>query len=596
MTLREPHIKSFVPPQIIGWEEYTLIKTVIREIPLSNQAYVLQISGMTPYGTLMTVGKPKAGETIYISWLGSPALTGKAGVRFPDAEVCFNVFSYNLVTYATCSLCHDVFRKIFSIFYSEYFPIRNFNVKFEELTVAGFKEALSEKSRITEMNVWKLLDKNDMQIQDAPTLESLIVDHGERIPFDRFPELYPIPNIARHFYKRDNVDMRLNVKITDTVRELINNLKMKPKFAICFCMWIVDYRQILVIGIMSQQLIVILHSLLQSIGSAFRHYNDSINNTAREEAKRLIILEFTARSSISIFSKRNSQILHLVTISYPSSMVNNEVKLSGQKTLIFAIDESNVASNKLFSDYFHNINKHPCGLLMPMIEILRLFEISTVITVTAFTLKQGKIDKSNGSPCNENNKCRKSVTRKQTIVLKYAVNKTVQSIKNDIICHLEVIVNEAYEKEDLENTRLKKFWQVKEPLAIEPVKIVLHFQYKSPTEPLIKKHLQQTVDYDDNSNTSKGIMWHLMKDNVDIIKKILSTPTPLEIVAKMYFNKLSGKDVEDDKKSTNWSHMYREKDAQERTPNQSKQSNRGGSNTEDNDVIMYINEKLYFPT
>ncbi|CAI2197764.1 3763_t:CDS:2, partial [Funneliformis geosporum] len=69
----------------IGWEEYTLIKAgakrindapfknvnyhkkLLKEIPLSNQVSVLQISGMTPYGSLMTIGKPKAGETIYIS-------------------------------------------------------------------------------------------------------------------------------------------------------------------------------------------------------------------------------------------------------------------------------------------------------------------------------------------------------------------------------------------------------------------------------------------------------------------------------------------------------------------------------------------------
>jgi hypothetical protein len=56
----------------------------------------------------------------------------------------------------------------------------------------------------------------------------------------------------------------------------------------------------------------------------------------------------------------------------------------------------------------------------------------------------------------------------------------------------------------------KKFWQVKEPLAIETVKVVLHSQYKPPTGPLIKKlfeELRRSVYYADNSNTSKGIMW-----------------------------------------------------------------------------------------
>ncbi|PKY31844.1 hypothetical protein RhiirB3_419778, partial [Rhizophagus irregularis] len=93
--------------------------------------------------------------------------------------------------------------------------------------------------------------------------------------------------------------------------------------------------------------------------------------------------------------------------------------------------------------------------------------------------------------------------------------------------HLEVIVNKAYEKEDWENAELRKilmtlfincwffdgyvskseidddsaklvdcgiaslksdkdekFWQVKEPLAIDVVKIVLRSQYNKPTEPL----------------------------------------------------------------------------------------------------------------
>jgi hypothetical protein len=52
--------------------------------------------------------------------------------------------------------------------------------------------------------------------------------------------------------------------------------------------------------------------------------------------------------------------------------------------------------------------------------------------------------------------------------------------------------------------------QVKEPLAIETVKNVLHSRYKSPTELLIKKifeELHHSVDYDDKSNTFKGIMW-----------------------------------------------------------------------------------------
>jgi hypothetical protein len=34
---------------------------------------------------------------------------------------------------------------IFTIFFGENFPTRGYNVEFDELTVAGFKETLSEK-------------------------------------------------------------------------------------------------------------------------------------------------------------------------------------------------------------------------------------------------------------------------------------------------------------------------------------------------------------------------------------------------------------------------------------------------------------------
>ena len=46
--------------------------------------------------------------------------------------------------------------------------------------------------------------------------------------------------------------------------------------------------------------------------------------------------------------------------------------------------------------------------------------------------------------------------KNKQIVLEYAVNKTVQTIRNDMTCHLEVIVNEAYEKKDLRNVELRK--------------------------------------------------------------------------------------------------------------------------------------------
>jgi hypothetical protein len=262
----------------------------------------------------------------------------------------------------------------------------------------------------------------------------------------------------------------------------------------------------------------------------------------------------------------------------------------------------------------------------------------------------------------------------------------------------------------LTSNESKNFLQVKEPLAIETVKNVLHSRYKSPTELLIKKifeELHHSVDYDDKSNTFKGIMWqyfvigrlidfknktvfdfvneiydnqsHLpewtkeaiiniksygnlqmlfwfdetLKDDVDVIEKFLSTPAPfvfvpgqfmrpdgvyigklgqytywtLLISAKMY--KLSGAEIDADKNSTDWSLMYHQRDGKVKCTNlkkkfdgvinsfdhrgslrvhyilpgvtqgTSKQSNRPGCYTENNDVIMYTDEKLlerYFPT
>ena len=146
-----------------------------------------------------------------------------------------------------------------------------------------------------------------------------------------------------------------------------------------------------------------------------------------------------------------------------------------------------------------------------MIEILRLFEISIVIAGTAFTLRQGSdiqsdIGKGNRanyiinfnttdskgveayimryldlSDCKiddiEDSKYlvgrprlmarlikeiinaeKVSQENNKQMVLEYAVNKTVQSIKDDMMDHLEAIVNKAYEKEDWANEELRKIF------------------------------------------------------------------------------------------------------------------------------------------
>ncbi|CAB4381252.1 unnamed protein product [Rhizophagus irregularis] len=714
----------------------------------------------------------------------------------------------------------------------------------------------------------EFVDTKPKRKKDIPTLESLIVDLEEKIPLDRPPELYSISNIAGRFYKRDipissreYVDMRLDVETTDTGRKLINDLKNETKA--CYLLYAVSgagkTRAIFDMSMNENGIYVVyvecrpssdinrdyeptadrnFAQLVASIGSAFGPYNDTINNSAREEAKRLIILEFTARVLYLILLKKKfpgitprdyllSQLnggqeciasirneLRLFgcdfddLISIISSALRHlKDKLPGQKSLIFAIDESNVASNKLFSGYFRNINNNPRGLLTPMIEILRLFEISIVIAGTAFTLKQGsniqsdigkgskakyiinfnttdskgveayimrylelsdcKIDDIEdskylvGRPClmarliKEIINAEKVSQENKQMVLEYAVNKTVQSIKNDMMDHLEVIVNKAYEKEDWENAELRKilmtlfincwffdgyvskseidddsaklvdcgiaslksdkdekFWQVKEPLAIDVVKIVLRSRYNKPTEPLIEKllyELRQSAYY---SNTSKGFIWEYLvigrlmdfngktvsefvneiygddqphmpdwageaiidiesygdlkmlsrldaklKDDVDVIESLLYeskfskymfkpghlvrpdgiyirkldrvTYWTLLISAKMYTDKLSGTDVNDDQRSANWNLLYHKKNgeanpkcykkkerlndvchkdftckgslrihyifpgvAKECTSNQSEPSIRGGCYTENNDIIMYIDEEL----
>ncbi|PKY36015.1 hypothetical protein RhiirB3_457803 [Rhizophagus irregularis] len=61
--------------------------------------------------------------------------------------------SYSL----NCLVLGQPTAKIFNIFYSKLFSVSvGIQVKFDELTVAGFKQVLSEKCKITEMNVWKV--------------------------------------------------------------------------------------------------------------------------------------------------------------------------------------------------------------------------------------------------------------------------------------------------------------------------------------------------------------------------------------------------------------------------------------------------------
>jgi hypothetical protein len=197
------------------------------------------------------------------------------------------------------------------------------------------------------------VDTEPKRKKDTPTFESLIFDLGEKIHLDRPPELYPTPNIAGRFHKRDipisssnYVDMRLDVETTDTGRVLINKLKNVTQD--CYLLYAVSgagkTRAIFDMSMNENGIYVVYMDCISSsensnwnleptmdrnfaqlVASIQTAFNDSINNSARTEAKRLITLELLHGFSISFFSKRSSRILHLVTIFYPSSMGDNEV-------------------------------------------------------------------------------------------------------------------------------------------------------------------------------------------------------------------------------------------------------------------------------
>src|SRR3954452_5793268 len=179
------------------------------------------------------------------------------------------------------------------------------------------------------------VDTKPKRKKDIPTLENLIVDLGEKIPLDRPPELYPIPNIAGRFHNRDipisgreYVDMRLDVETTDTGSKLIDNLKNETKA--CYLLYAVSgagkTRAIFDMSMNENGIYVVyvecrissdisnrdyeptadrnFAQLVTSIKSAFGPHNDVINNAARAEAKLLIILEYTARILYLILLKK----------------------------------------------------------------------------------------------------------------------------------------------------------------------------------------------------------------------------------------------------------------------------------------------------
>ena len=212
----------------------------------------------------------------------------------------------------------------------------------------------------------------------------------------------------------------------------------------------------------------------------------------------------------------------------------------GQKSLVFAIDEANVASTKIKSlnGKFENRNGHPRGLLTPMLEVLDLFEVSMVIAGTAFSLKQGdsiqsdigkgqdaeylvdfkfmesedvktyisqyldlsecdtnKIDNwkyLTGRPrltarlvfeviCAEKNP---ETTKTKQAVLETAVDKTIHIVREAMETHLENVVKEAYGKKDISTKSLR---EVLENLFVNCRYVFLHI-YKLVIHKLIANY------------------------------------------------------------------------------------------------------------
>ena len=181
------------------------------------------------------------------------------------------------------------------------------------------------------------VDTEPKRRKDTPMLESLIVDLGEKISLDNPPVLDPISNIAGRFHKRNipisgknYVDMRLDdVETTDTGRELIDKLKNETRA--CYLLYAVSgagkTRTIFDMSMNENGIYVVyvecrpssdissnrnyeptmdrnFAQLVAMIESAFGSCNDSINNSARAVAKRLIILEYTARILYLILLKK----------------------------------------------------------------------------------------------------------------------------------------------------------------------------------------------------------------------------------------------------------------------------------------------------
>ncbi|CAB4423714.1 unnamed protein product [Rhizophagus irregularis] len=223
--------------------------------------------------------------------------------------------------------------------------------------------------------------------------------------------------------------------------------------------------------------------LVKSISSAFSNHN---YERAREESKHLICLEIAARIFYLILLKEKfpnikprdylvAQInggqesiltikdelrleyenVDLVSI-IESALKYLKDKLVGQKSLIFAIDEANGSEvqsdigKENTSEYFTDFKQTE---IKDVVDYLKRYLDLSDCDINKIENSKYLVGRPRlvASLVREIIKAEKVSRKDKQIVLEDAVNKTVQSINNDMTRHLEVIVKEAYEKEDLGN-------------------------------------------------------------------------------------------------------------------------------------------------
>lgn len=149
------------------------------------------------------------------------------------------IMSYSL----NCLVLGQPNAKIFNIFYGELFSVGvGMQVKFDDLTVAGFKQVLSEKCQITEMNVWKV--KLSFSEIENISKEDDIKNRDDCKKIDDNPMLYfktyynaddkkPEPGYLHIFIVPTSTDLERKRKaVQDVSGEVLEKLVKRPRFTI----------------------------------------------------------------------------------------------------------------------------------------------------------------------------------------------------------------------------------------------------------------------------------------------------------------------------------------------------------------------------